>query len=137
VPTTDRSDEVDFAQICAEHQPNETDPYCRVCGDEYPCDLAWAASSVLLLRERRRRRGAKTEEEPMSKEKIQVDLTGATWEKSTFSSGNTDNCLEVAFVGTSIAVRDSNDEEGNAQVYDRGEWQAFLDGVKSGQFDLV
>ena len=73
----------------------------------------------------------------MSKRKLTVDLTGAAWQKSNFSSGNTDNCLEVAFVGTSIAVRDSKDPDGDAQVYDHGEWKAFLDGVKTGQFDLL
>jgi hypothetical protein len=75
----------------------------------------------------------------MGKPKIVVDpaeLAGAEWRKSTFSGGSDDNCVEVAFVGTSIATRDSKDPAGSVQVYDLGEWKAFLDGVKAGEFDI-
>ena len=72
----------------------------------------------------------------MPKRKIMTDLANAQWFKSTFSGGNSDNCVEIAFVGTSIAVRDSKDPTGGAQVYDRSEWKAFMDGAKAGEFDL-
>jgi hypothetical protein len=71
------------------------------------------------------------------KPKIEIDLAGAEWRKSSFSGGSDDNCLEVAFVGTSIATRDSKDPARSTQVYDRGEWKAFLAGVKAGEFDVV
>lgn len=66
---------------------------------------------------------------------LRVDLTRATWVKSTRSSGNCDNCVEVAFVDGAVAVRDSKDRQGPALIYTREEWDAFLGGVKDGEFD--
>jgi len=66
---------------------------------------------------------------------LRVDLTRAVWVKSTRSSGNCDNCVEVAFVDGAIAVRDSKDPHGPALIYTRDEWDAFLHGVKGGEFD--
>lgn len=66
---------------------------------------------------------------------LRVDLTQATWVKSTRSSGNCDNCVEVAFVDGAVAVRDSKDRQGPALIYTRDEWDAFLGGVKDGEFD--
>jgi len=72
----------------------------------------------------------------MKADKLTVDLTNARWFKSSRSSGNTDNCVEVAFVDGSVAVRDSKDRQGPALRYTSAEWEAFLAGVKSGEFDL-
>jgi hypothetical protein len=33
-------------------------------------------------------------------------------------------------------MRDSKDRSGPVLVFTRSEWQAFVDGVKSGEFDL-
>ncbi len=66
---------------------------------------------------------------------LDVDLTNARWFKSSQSSGNCDNCVEIAFVGEVIAVRDSKDRSGPALLYTRDEWDAFLGGVKDGEFD--
>ncbi len=66
---------------------------------------------------------------------LRVDLTRAVWVKSTRSSGNCDNCVEVAFVDGAVAVRDSKDRQGPALIYTREEWDAFLGGVKDGEFD--
>lgn len=66
---------------------------------------------------------------------LRVDLTRAEWVKSTRSSGNCDNCVEVAFVDGAIAVRDSKDPHGPALIYTHDEWDAFLHGVKGGEFD--
>lgn len=68
------------------------------------------------------------------KQPIDVDLTGAQWFKSSFSGGSDDNCVEAAFIGVNVAVRDSKNPA-IAQVYDRGEWEAFIAGVKAGEFD--
>lgn len=65
-----------------------------------------------------------------------VDLTNARWRKSSRSGGNTDMCVEVAFVGEAIAVRDSKDTSGPVLVFTRGEWDAFVEGAKDGEFDL-
>lgn len=66
---------------------------------------------------------------------LRVDLDRAAWQKSTRSGGSCDNCVEVAFVDGAIAVRDSKNPSGPALVYTREEWDAFIGGVKDGEFD--
>ena len=59
-----------------------------------------------------------------------------TWRKSSFSSGSGGNCVEVAKLpdgGT--AVRHSKVPTGTAIAYTAAEWDAFLQGVKAGEFD--
>ena len=65
-----------------------------------------------------------------------LDLTDAQWRKSSRSGGNTDMCVEVAFVDEAIAVRDSKNTNGPVLVFTRGEWDAFVEGAKDGEFDL-
>lgn len=65
-----------------------------------------------------------------------IDLSNAQWKKSTRSGPYSDNCVEVAFVDESIAVRDSKDTTGPVLVFTRGEWDAFVEGAKDGEFDL-
>lgn len=65
-----------------------------------------------------------------------IDLSSAKWQKSTRSGAYGDNCVEVAFVGDAIAVRDSKDTKGPVLVFTRGEWDAFVGGAKDGEFDL-
>jgi Domain of unknown function (DUF397) len=65
-----------------------------------------------------------------------VDLTGAVWRKSTKSGPWTDNCVEVAFVGDAIVVRDSKAEGGPVLFFTTAEWDAFVNGAKDGEFDL-
>jgi hypothetical protein len=65
-----------------------------------------------------------------------VDLVGAVWQKSSRSGPFTDNCVEVAFVGAVIAVRDSKNPHGPALVFTPSEWDAFVDGAKVGEFDV-
>ena len=67
---------------------------------------------------------------------INVDLENADWRKSSRSGPYTDNCVEVAFVGEAIAVRDSKDPRGPVLLFTAGEWDAFVDGAKEGEFDL-
>lgn len=67
---------------------------------------------------------------------LKVDLSKATWIKSTRSGPNCDNCVEVAFLaGGATAVRDSKHPTGPALIFTPQEWAAFLDGVKAGEFD--
>jgi hypothetical protein len=65
-----------------------------------------------------------------------VDLSRAVWRKSTRSGPNCDNCVEVAFVDGAIAVRDSKDPEGPVLIFTPAEWDAFVGGVKDGEFDI-
>lgn len=62
-------------------------------------------------------------------------LTGAQWRKSRYS-GAMGNCVEVApLAGGDIAMRNSRDPQGPALVYTRAEIEAFVAGVKDGEFD--
>ena len=67
---------------------------------------------------------------------FRIDLSRAQWFKSTRSGPNSDNCVEVAFVGEVIAVRDSKNPEGPALIFTTAEWDAFVGGAKDGEFDL-
>jgi hypothetical protein len=67
-----------------------------------------------------------------------VDLTGAQWRKSSYSSGNGGNCVEVArnLPGV-VAVRDSKNPEGPALAVEPEDWKAFTEQVKAGGLDLT
>ena len=62
-----------------------------------------------------------------------VDLSSAVWRKSTRSGTN--GCVEVAFVQGQVAVRDSKDRSGPVLVFTAHEWEAFLSGARTGEFD--
>ncbi|MFF0457756.1 DUF397 domain-containing protein [Nocardia africana] len=66
---------------------------------------------------------------------MKVDLSGARWFKSTRSTG-TKECVEVAFLDHDmVGVRDSKNPSGPALTFTPTEWNAFVDGAKSGVFD--
>ncbi|NJP31092.1 DUF397 domain-containing protein [Micromonospora thermarum] len=56
-----------------------------------------------------------------------MDLNGARWRKSSRSSGNGGNCVEVAdnLPGV-VAVRDSKDPTGPALTFAPTAWRAFV-----------
>jgi hypothetical protein len=63
------------------------------------------------------------------------DWDGAHWFKSTNSGDH--GCVEVAFRGGQIGVRDTKDEgSGPVLGFTESEWTAFLAGAKRGEFDL-
>ena len=64
-----------------------------------------------------------------------MDLPGAVWRKSARSGSN--GCVEIAFLGGQIAVRDSKDRSGPVLTFSPTEWEAFLAGVRHGEFDRV
>lgn len=57
------------------------------------------------------------------------------WVKSARSTAEGDNCVEVALVGPRIRVRNSKRPGGPAVDYTRAEWEAFLEGVRRGEFE--
>ena len=48
-----------------------------------------------------------------------------TWRKSSYSSSNGGNCVEVAATPSAIAVRDSKNADGATLAFSRDSWQAF------------
>jgi len=77
-----------------------------------------------------------------------MDMSRAQWRKSRRSGNNGGDCVEVAALpGRDAAVenktdqdevfvvRDSKNPERPTLTFTRDEWDAFVDGVKSGEFD--
>ena len=64
------------------------------------------------------------------------DRATAAWRKSRRSNGGGGNCVEVATLPDGgAAVRDSKDPDGPILFFTPGEWVAFRDGMKDGEFD--
>jgi hypothetical protein len=61
--------------------------------------------------------------------------SGSVWVKSSLSFAN-GNCVEVASLADgSIGVRNSRHSDGPVLAFTSDEWQAFLGGVRNGEFD--
>lgn len=66
---------------------------------------------------------------------VNADPKGASWFKSSHSSGGGE-CVEVAFLSNGeVGVRDSKNPTGPALVFAPGEWDAFTAGVTDGEFN--
>ncbi|WP_068059455.1 DUF397 domain-containing protein [Nocardia xishanensis] len=66
---------------------------------------------------------------------MSMDLSGAKWFKASYSQSGGD-CVEAAHLDDgSVAIRDSKNPTGPALVYTPREWDAFLAGVRDGEFD--
>jgi hypothetical protein len=71
-----------------------------------------------------------------------LDLSRATWRKSSYSNGTGGSCVEIAVLATSaakhdIAVRDSKDPHGPALTFTARQWRAFTTAIKAHEFDLT
>jgi len=65
---------------------------------------------------------------------VQASLLQATmWRKSSFSNPS-GNCVEAAAVANGVAVRNSRFPDGPALVFTEAEWDAFVRGIKAGDF---
>ncbi|MFC3985232.1 DUF397 domain-containing protein [Streptosporangium jomthongense] len=68
------------------------------------------------------------------------DLARVAWHISTKSSENLGgSCVEAGPLldgSERVAVRHSHRPDGEVIVYSRGEWEAFIGGVKDGEFDF-
>lgn len=63
------------------------------------------------------------------------DDSPITWKKSSLSGYNAD-CVEVAgLTGDTIRVRDSKNQRGAVLNFTAREWDAFIGGVRNGEFD--
>ncbi|WP_326820122.1 DUF397 domain-containing protein [Streptosporangium sp. NBC_01756] len=81
---------------------------------------------------------------------MEADLSTAVWRKAILSGDNGGDdgggCVEVAVVdapgaghkaglGSLYVLRDSKNPEGPKLFFTRSEWDAFVGGVKLGEFD--
>jgi hypothetical protein len=64
-----------------------------------------------------------------------VDTPSPAWRKSSLSGTN--GCVEVRLADGRVEVRDSKDRGGPVLVFARLEWEAFVGGVRNGEFDLT
>lgn len=68
-------------------------------------------------------------------DRARASLVGTVaWRKSSYSSPS-GNCVEVVRLpADGVAVRDSRFPDGSALIFAAAEWEAFLRGVKAGDF---
>lgn len=60
-----------------------------------------------------------------------LDLAAARWRKSSYSSGGDDGaCVEVAFVGPAVAIRDSKNPAQPPLVVSTADWRALLAAIR-------
>jgi Domain of unknown function (DUF397) len=65
-----------------------------------------------------------------------IDLSTATWRKSSYSDGGQGNCVEVASnFSAAVPVRDSKTPHGAALVVPVASWTAFVAALKTGTFN--
>ena len=81
--------------------------------------------------------GTGTEGKPTPDE-LGIDVDRLAWQRS----GEGDGSIEIAFPlsaawtrGDWVLMRVTGDPEARILVFDRNEWECFLDGVKNGEFD--
>jgi Domain of unknown function (DUF397) len=66
-----------------------------------------------------------------------MDVTCARWRKSSYSSGNGGQCVEVAGnLPGIVAVRDSKNQGGPALIFTPAVWQAFTAQMRDSEFNL-
>ncbi|WP_326646852.1 DUF397 domain-containing protein [Streptosporangium sp. NBC_01755] len=68
-----------------------------------------------------------------------AELAGVAWHISTKSENGGGSCVEAGPLADGsgrVAVRHSHRPDGEVIVYTRAEWEAFVGGVKDGEFDF-
>jgi hypothetical protein len=69
-----------------------------------------------------------------------IDLSAQAWQRS----GTGDGAIEVAFARVPgpadvtqdwVLMRVAGDQEKRVLVFDRNEWECFVDGARNGEFD--
>ena len=64
-----------------------------------------------------------------------MDLSTANWRKSSFSAGGSDNCVEVAALPGTVAIRDSKDPHGPVRLLQPAAFRDLIARIKRGDFD--
>jgi Domain of unknown function (DUF397) len=65
---------------------------------------------------------------PFRSERGMAEMPEPDWMRSSFCE--TGSCVEVAFVGDNVALRDSKELDGPILQFSRSEWVEFLDGAR-------
>ena len=70
-------------------------------------------------------------------ESLGIDVSAQDWRRSGTGNG----AIEVAVVGSAatewVLMRVCGDPAARILVYDRNEWECFLDGVRAGELDAA
>ncbi len=56
-----------------------------------------------------------------------------TWAKSSYSTPNGGNCVQVRRITKAVQIRDSKDPDGAVLTFTPAEWRAFVAAVKDGR----
>jgi hypothetical protein len=67
-------------------------------------------------------------------------LASVAWHISTRSDNLGGNCVEAGPLDDGsgrVALRHSKNRDGATIIYTRAEWEAFIGGVKAGEFDFT
>ncbi|WP_326828635.1 DUF397 domain-containing protein [Streptosporangium sp. NBC_01810] len=62
----------------------------------------------------------------------ELDLSRVEWRTSSLSGSN-GQCVQVAFLGEYVAVRDSKHPQGPTLIFRPSQWSVFISGLKSGE----
>jgi hypothetical protein len=65
-----------------------------------------------------------------------MDLSAASWRKSSFSTGGGQNCVEVAVLPGAVAIRDSKDPHGPAHVFGAAAFATLITRIQRGELDF-
>jgi hypothetical protein len=126
---------------------NEREPYARYLAGQ-PVDPAWRKPWAGLVRHRGTATGATRHSgwpsRWLSTSQSTTSPTRGTgmseWGSAKFRKGSDSNdvgCVEVAFAGDRIGVRDSKSHgAGPVLGFNEHEWDVFVRAVKAGEFDL-
>ncbi|MFC5749517.1 DUF397 domain-containing protein [Actinomadura rugatobispora] len=67
---------------------------------------------------------------------LPVDASRIRWRKASRSSGTGSDCVEIADVANTIAVRDSRDPAGPKILVTRAGWRELARRVADGELDV-
>jgi hypothetical protein len=65
-----------------------------------------------------------------------MDLSAATWRKSSYSTGGGNNCVEVAVVSDFVAIRDSKNPDGPVHVVSPNSFRDLIARIKHGDLSI-
>ena len=63
-------------------------------------------------------------------------ISRVTWRTSSYSGNGGGQCVQVGALAGMSLVRDSKNPEGPVMALRAGDWEATLDQIKRGDFDL-